>query len=156
MMTTRDTLTALTGALIIILVGALTHTAPADGATLTQRDCREYARIARIVDQRPARVALLDCQHKRCQLTPGTYRTRNACTIRLVFGRFGTAAVTVATCESGLSTRAHNGHHHGMFQLGSHERARYGNATTPRGQAEAAHHYFTAVGHRWTPWTCQP
>jgi glycerol uptake facilitator-like aquaporin len=73
-----------------------------------------------------------------------------------VFGAACSQALAVAACESGYSTTAVNGQYEGIFQMGSNERAIYGNAYTALGQAEAAYRYFVASGRDWSPWSCKP
>ncbi len=76
--------------------------------------------------------------------------------IRAVFGPYGSQAVAVARCESGLSVWASNGQYLGLFQMGSYARSRYGHTFDPWGQARAAYRYFRDSGYRWGPWTCRP
>jgi len=76
--------------------------------------------------------------------------------IRHVFGSYWQQAVAVARCESGLSVWAQNGQYLGLFQMGSSERSIYGHGSTPLAQAIAAHRYFVASGHDWSPWQCKP
>jgi hypothetical protein len=76
--------------------------------------------------------------------------------IRYVFGPYADQAIDVARCESHLSTRAHNGQYQGLFQMGAHERAVYGDSSTALGQAQAAYRYFVASGRDWSPWSCKP
>jgi hypothetical protein len=73
-----------------------------------------------------------------------------------VFGSYWQQAVAVARCESGLSVWAQNGQYLGLFQMGSSERSIYGHGSTPLAQAIAAHRYFVASGHDWSPWQCKP
>lgn len=78
--------------------------------------------------------------------------------IRGIFGAHGDEAVRVSYCETGgtFSTNARNGQYLGLFQMGAHERATYGDASDARGQSEAAHRYFVATGSDWSPWECKP
>lgn len=76
--------------------------------------------------------------------------------IRFVFGEYAGEALKVVECESGGSTRAHNGQYLGLFQMGSSERARYGHGETPLEQARAAYRYFVTSGRDWSPWQCRP
>ena len=76
--------------------------------------------------------------------------------IRYVFGPYADQALRVAGCESGLSVYAHNGQYQGLFQMGSRERAIYGDSSTALGQAQAAYRYFVASGRDWSPWACRP
>lgn len=78
-----------------------------------------------------------------------------AAAIRAVWGPEHTrAALTVARCESGLSTRAGNGQYQGMFQMGDYARSRYGHGDTALEQARAAHAYWEDAS--WGPWQCSP
>ncbi len=85
-----------------------------------------------------------------------TGRSSNEAVIRAVFGQYGSQAVAVARCESGLSTYAQNGQYLGVFQMGSDARARFGHGSDIWTQARAAYAYFRASGYRWGPWTCRP
>jgi hypothetical protein len=76
--------------------------------------------------------------------------------IRSVFGQYGEQAVRVAWCESRLQTSATNGQFRGLFQMGSWERATYGDYSDAWGQAQAAYRYFAATGFSWGPWECKP
>lgn len=76
--------------------------------------------------------------------------------IEYVFGPYASQALQVSRCESGYNVWATNGQYHGLFQMGSSERAIYGDAVDPLGQARAAYAYFTAAGHSWGPWACKP
>lgn len=84
--------------------------------------------------------------------------SRNAEIIKTVFGSYGSQAVAVARCESGLSVWAGYGKHQylGLFQMGSFARATYGHSNHAWGQARAAYRYFVASGRDWSPWTCKP
>lgn len=73
-----------------------------------------------------------------------------------VFGQYCRQAVTVAWCESRLTTTAQNGQYLGLFQMGSSERRLFGHGSTATAQAEAAHTYFVRSGRDWSPWTCKP
>lgn len=72
--------------------------------------------------------------------------------IRSVFGDASDAALAIARCESGLSTRAQNGQYLGMFQMGDYARSQYGHSHTALGQARAAYAYYQDAG--WGPWEC--
>jgi hypothetical protein len=75
--------------------------------------------------------------------------------ITYVFGPHAAEAKTVALCESGFSTSATNGQYFGVFQMGSHERARYGGSSlNVWDQVRAAYRYYRAAG--WRPWECRP
>jgi hypothetical protein len=76
--------------------------------------------------------------------------------IRLVFGPYADQAVRVASCESGWNTQATNGQYYGLFQMGTAERAVYGDGNSALEQAKAAYRYFVASGSDWSPWTCKP
>lgn len=87
----------------------------------------------------------------------GGTQDRNAAVIQKVFGRYyGSQAVRVARCESGLSVWARNGQYLGLFQMGAYARARYGHAWNPWAQARAARRYFVDSGRDWSPWSCKP
>jgi hypothetical protein len=62
----------------------------------------------------------------------------------------------VAYCESKYDLYAQNGQYHGLFQMGSSERATYGDSNNVYGQAAAAYAYFVASGKDWSPWACKP
>ncbi len=74
------------------------------------------------------------------------------------FGGYTAQAVAVARCETGgsFSPWATNGQYHGIFQMGSHERATYGDGWNVWAQARAAYAYFVASGRGWGPWQCKP
>lgn len=76
--------------------------------------------------------------------------------IRYVFGPYASQALRVAWCESRYSVYAQNGQYLGLFQMGSHERARYGHAWNAWAQAISAYRYFIDSGRTWGPWTCKP
>ncbi len=78
--------------------------------------------------------------------------------IALMFGPYAGQALTVSSCEAGpkLSTRAHNGQHLGLFQMGRRERQLYGDGSSALAQARAAYVYFVVSGRDWSPWTCKP
>ena len=85
------------------------------------------------------------------------YRSKNARAIMVVFGKYGSQAVAVAKCESGLTITARNGQYLGLFQMGAYARARYGHHYhSPWGQARAAYRYFIDSGRDWSPWSCKP
>lgn len=115
---------------------------------------RAVKRAAAAGCRRYAAAHALDHKHVKCQSLRGGYRVRNACTIRVVFGAFGAAAVRIARCESGLSVGARNGQYLGLFQMGTSERLTYGHGNSARGQSEAAWRYFAATGRDWSPWAC--
>jgi hypothetical protein len=71
------------------------------------------------------------------------------------FGRYCEQAVSVAYCESRLSTRARNGQYLGLFQMGANERRLFGHGDTAHEQAVAAHKYFVSSGRDWSPWGCR-
>lgn len=75
-----------------------------------------------------------------------------------VFGKRCLEALKVVDCETGgsFSTRARNGQHTGLFQLGSWERRRYGHGVSAWAQSHAAYRYFVASGRDWSPWSCRP
>lgn len=78
--------------------------------------------------------------------------------ISSVFGSRAGEAIRVSSCETGqkFHTNAANGQYRGIFQMGDHERATYGDASDALGQARAAHRYFVASGSDWSPWSCRP
>lgn len=84
------------------------------------------------------------------------YRERNSAIIHKVFGRYGSQAVRVARCESGLTIGARNGQYLGLFQMGHFARSTYGHSWHAWGQARAAYRYFVASGRDWSPWACKP
>lgn len=106
---------------------------------------RRVARIRRTIRRQAAN------QHRLtlAQLPPH----RAICS---VFGRFCSQALTVARCESGLSTSARNGQYLGLFQMGSTERRLFGHGSSAVAQARAAHRYFVFSGRDWSPWSCKP
>jgi hypothetical protein len=76
--------------------------------------------------------------------------------IRFVFGPYAEQALSVASCESGLSVYARNGMYLGLFQMGDYARARYGHGWTAYEQSRAAYAYFDDSGRDWSPWACAP
>lgn len=74
-----------------------------------------------------------------------------------VFGAYCSQAIHVSSCETGgtFSVWARNGQYHGIFQMGSNERATYGDGNDAWAQAKAAYRYFIAAGRSWSPWTCR-
>jgi hypothetical protein len=72
-----------------------------------------------------------------------------------VFGRYCRQAISVAWCESRLTTTAQNGQYLGLFQMGSSERRLFGHGQTAHRQARAAHRYFLRSGRDWSPWGCR-
>jgi hypothetical protein len=73
-----------------------------------------------------------------------------------VFGSYCREALAVSRCESGHRTDAQNGQYLGLFQMGSNERRIFGHGSSATAQAAAAHRYFVASGHDWSPWSCKP
>lgn len=73
------------------------------------------------------------------------------------FGDYCSQAMAVARCETGGTywPWASNGQYLGIFQMGSHERARYGHGPDVWSQARAAYHYFVDSGRDWSPWACR-
>lgn len=91
------------------------------------------------------------------QASQAGYRQTNTRIIKQVFGRYGEQAVTVASCESGLSVWARNGQYLGLFQMGSYARSKYGHSYNNAWiQARAARGYFIDSGRDWSPWSCKP
>jgi hypothetical protein len=86
----------------------------------------------------------------------GGYRERNSAVIHKVFGKYGSQAVRVAECESGLTIGARNGQYLGLFQMGDFARSTYRHSWHAWGQARAAYRYFVASGRDWSPWSCKP
>ncbi len=76
--------------------------------------------------------------------------------IRMVFGPYADQALRVSRCESNYDVRARNGQFLGLFQMGSWERATYGDGATALEQSRAAYRYFVASGRAWGPWECKP
>ena len=72
-----------------------------------------------------------------------------------VFGSRCDEAISIAWCESRLSTSAQNGQYLGLFQMGSHERNMFGHGSSAHAQARAAHRYFVLSGRDWSPWSCR-
>ena len=72
-----------------------------------------------------------------------------------VFGSRCDEAISIAWCESRLSTAAQNGQYLGLFQMGSHERSLFGHGYSAHAQARAAHRYFVRSGRDWSPWSCR-
>ena len=69
------------------------------------------------------------------------------------FGPNCQTAMRIVKCETGgtYSTLSANGQYHGIFQMGSHERATFGDGNNVWAQAKAAYHYFLAA-HGFGPW----
>lgn len=101
-------------------------------------------------------LALLIAATAKAKRYPANTATANARIIQTVFGRYGTQAVQVARCESGLSIYARNGQYLGLFQMGTFARGRFGHSWDAWGQARAAFAYFRLAGYSWGPWTCKP
>lgn len=72
-----------------------------------------------------------------------------------VFGSRCDEAISIAWCESRLSTAAQNGQYLGLFQMGSYERSLFGHGRSAHAQAKAAHRYFVRSGRDWSPWSCR-
>jgi hypothetical protein len=109
-------------------------------------------RARRLGEQRRAMLAM------RHRLAAGLERIPPQTAIRLVFGPYAGQALAVANCETGgtYSTTATNGQYLGLFQMGSEERATYGEGSTAVEQALAAYVYFVVTGRDWSPWACKP
>jgi len=120
---------------------------------------------------RRARLARRQVGHLRAQLVVLRRRLRDArnrallqvvhdprTAIAVVFGPYAGQALAVSSCETGgtYSTAAANGQYLGIFQMGSHERATYGQGSTALAQALAAYVYFVITGRDWSPWSCRP
>lgn len=80
----------------------------------------------------------------------------NAQVICHVFGRYCSQALNVSWCESRWHTGARNGQYLGLFQMGTHERAQYGDGRDAWSESVAAAAYFAASGRDWSPWECKP
>lgn len=63
-------------------------------------------------------------------------------------------ALNIAWCESGISPRAANGQHLGIFQMSADNRRRYGHSGNPWKQARAARDLWN--DRHWSPWSCRP
>lgn len=124
---------------------------------VTKQACYKAAKYAGPYQSKPWRAAF-----KKCQKYRKDHAWQHKCgksvkaTIRCVFKAHGEAAISVAKCESGLSTTARNGQFYGIFQMGENERATYGDGSTALAQSQAAHKYFIASGSDWSPWQCKP
>lgn len=61
-------------------------------------------------------------------------------------------AMRIVKCETGGTyvPWAINGQYHGIWQMGSHERATYGDGNNVWAQTKAAYHYFRDAG--FGPW----
>ena len=68
------------------------------------------------------------------------------------FGSNCPQAMQIVRCETGGTywPWVSNGQYLGIFQMGSHERARYGHGNNVWAQAKAAYAYFKDAG--WHPW----
>lgn len=87
----------------------------------------------------------------------GGYRERNAAIIHKVFGRYGSQAVRVARCESGLTIGARNGQYLGLFQVSGHWRRTVpGWGWDAWSQARHAYRVFRLTGSDWSHWSCRP
>lgn len=62
-------------------------------------------------------------------------------------------AAIVSFGEGSWSPWAHNGQYLGTFQMGSAERARYGQGSSLWAQAKAAFAYYDS-DHSWSHWDC--
>ena len=116
---------------------------------------RLSAARAALAKARHARQLALAKRRAARQLARVRARSPQAVICR-VFGRYCAQALAVARCESGLSTRAHNGQYRGLFQMGSSERQLFGHGGSAALQARAAHRYFVSSGRDWSPWSCKP
>jgi hypothetical protein len=74
----------------------------------------------------------------------------------MTFGKYCGQALRVAYCESRFNIWARNGQYFGLFQMGSHERATYGDGYNAWAQSRAAFRYFLDSGRGWGPWSCKP
>jgi hypothetical protein len=122
---------------------------------------RNHPRLARtVIGRRAARFARLELAWTRRELHDAE-QERRAHALRslsvpqvicYVFGPACSKALSVARCESGFSVYATNGQYHGIFQMGSGERARFGDGLDAWSQARAAYRYYRLAG--WGPWQC--
>jgi len=81
--------------------------------------------------------------------------------INEIFGAYGSGAINVARCESGLNPSAYNpSGASGLFQIMPSTWARTSQAgSSPynaQANAIAAHEIFVRDGYSWREWTCQP
>jgi len=90
------------------------------------------------------------------ELDRGPTRDRARAVVCHVFGPYCGPALRVAWCESRFDVWARNGQYLALFQMGTRERARYGDGLCLWNQARAALRYFRASGSDWSPWTCKP
>jgi hypothetical protein len=105
---------------------------------------REIAYYQRLIHRRDARREA----RRLAKVTPRV-------AIHAVFGRYAAQAVSIAWCESRLTTTAQNGQYLGLFQMGANERRLFGHGATAHAQALAAHRYFVLSGRDWSPWGCR-
>jgi hypothetical protein len=98
-------------------------------------------------------------------VTPVPQPTTPEQIIRSVFGAAGSAAVSVARCESGLNPRAvsPSGTYRGLFQIGSFHAANFQSVTGQSYSAAVYDPYFNALyakrlfdARGWQPWSCKP
>ncbi len=102
------------------------------------------------------RIALAAAAAMLLFAVPAHAGSSNESAIRAVFGAYGSQAVAVARCESGLRTSAQNGQYLGLFQEGTYARSRYGFGWDAYSQARSAFAYFRDSGYSWRAWTCRP
>lgn len=87
--------------------------------------------------------------------------------IRSVFGSYADAAISVATCESGLNPNAVNptsiggSHATGLFQIlypsTWNTTSQAGNSPyDATANTRAAYEIFSRDGYNWHEWSCQP
>lgn len=130
---------------------------------LSSTDDREVARAAVVRAKRGLRKATREVAYyqRLVRVRDERRRTRRLASapphvaICGVFGRYCRQALSVARCESRLSTHAQNGQYLGLFQMGSSERRLFGHGDTAHAQALAAHRYFVRSGRDWSPWSCR-
>ena len=123
---------------------------PAVVLAALHRATRGLARATREIAYYRRLIHLRDAKRKARRLAAAPPRVA----ICGVFGKYCRQAVSVAWCESHLSTRAQNGQYLGLFQMGSSERRLFGHGDSAHQQALAAHRYFVRSGRDWSPWSC--
>ena len=125
------------------------HRAIASEALTTAR--RRLAKTNREIAHYRRQIAVRDARREARRLAVAPPRVA----IRAVFGRYAAQAISVAWCESRLTTTAQNGQYLGLFQMGSSERRLFGHGESAHRQALAAHRYFVLSGRDWSPWSCR-
>jgi hypothetical protein len=116
-----------------------------------RRATRGLARVTKEIAYYRRLIGLRDAKRQARRLAAAPPRVA----ICGVFGKYCRQALSVARCESHLSTRAQNGQYRGLFQMGSSERRLFGHGDSAHQQALAAHRYFVRSGRDWSPWSCR-